>query len=356
MNKSLLVLILYLIIHIGIIFFIYPSKVISSTNHGHWIIILITIVFQFTFLWIYLKGLSYFPKQDLISIFSIHGKLFSQTLLFPLVVYFFGSLLLVIRAYAEIITIVFLENTPIWAISLVMILFTSYTAVKGFNTILLASMLIFFIIIPITLFSLITSFQNTQFLYIFPLAVNDFSFLTNKDFLISFFAVSPFLFLGFIPPFIEISIKKLMVTNTILLPLFLLSVYIPILTFSPETAAAFLFPFSTSMDTINIQWAVFDRITIFYVVSLITFAMVFGALLQWMLSILINRLYIPINPKWIILSIGTLVFILGFFITGFPVIDKMFYLNVPLRFYSLAVLPLIIFFLGLRQRRKKYEG
>lgn len=356
MNKSLLVFILYLLIHIGIIFLIYPSKVISSTNHGHWLPILITIVFQFTFLWVYLKGLSYFPKHDLISIFSIHGKLLSQIFLFPLVVYLFDSLLIVIRANAEIITIIFLENTPIWAISLVMILFASYTGAKGFNTILLTSMMIFFIFIPVILFTLITSFQNAQLLNIFPLVVSDFSFLRNREFLTSFFAVSPFLFIGFLPPFIKVNKKKLLFTNAILIPFFLVSVYIPILTFGPVTASAFLFPFSTSMDTIDIQWAVFDRITIFYVLSLLTFAMVFGSLLIWMLSTLINRVYIPINPKWIILFFGTLVFILGFFIRGFSVIDKILYLDLPLRFYSLIGLPLFTLFLGLRQRRRKYEG
>lgn len=49
----------------------------------------------------------------------------------------------------------------------------------------------------------------------------------------------------------------------LLLPMFLLSVYLPLLTFGQATAELYEFPMLMTIDTVNITWLLFDRITIF---------------------------------------------------------------------------------------------
>ncbi|MFP3380706.1 GerAB/ArcD/ProY family transporter, partial [Bacillus sp. SIMBA_069] len=88
------------------------------------------------FLWLYLKGLSYFPKQDIIDILKTLGKAFSFTLLFPVLLYLIITTIELVSAYAEVTNIIFLANTPPWAIITLMILIATYIAVKGIETIL----------------------------------------------------------------------------------------------------------------------------------------------------------------------------------------------------------------------------
>lgn len=356
MKKSNLVVILFLIAHIGVIFYIYPLKIMSSIGYGHWLPVLITVSFQLVFLFVYLKGLSYFPNQDLISIFSLERKLLARVLMFPFMIYLFNSLLVVTRAYAEIITIIFLQNTPIWAIDLLIIFIAGYIAIKGFNTILYTALAVFFLFIPIIFFAVVTSFQNAQLLNIFPITPENLTFIYNDQFLISFFAVSPFLFLGFIPSRIDYEPKKIMTAAICLSPVYLLSVYVPILTFGPHTASTFLLPFSTTMDTISIRWLVFDRITIFYMLSIVTFSLIFGALLIWMLSMIIHRLYLPsIRKDWTGILIGALAFACGLILQGFDEIDTVYKFDLPLRVYSLACIPVILLIFGLKKGRKRHE-
>ena len=50
----------------------------------------------------------------------------------------------------------------------------------------------------------------------------------------------------------------------LLFPMFLLSVYLPLLTFGHATAELYEFPMLMTIDTVNITWLLFDRITIFF--------------------------------------------------------------------------------------------
>lgn len=68
------VMLMYVISHLGLIFFMYPGNVISSTEQGHWLPVLVGVVIHFIFITIYMKGLSYFPKKDIIRIYAGIGK------------------------------------------------------------------------------------------------------------------------------------------------------------------------------------------------------------------------------------------------------------------------------------------
>lgn len=71
-DKSLHVMLMYIISHLGLIFFMYPGNVISSTEQGHWLPVLVGVIIHFIFISIYMKGLSYFPKKT--SFTSMRGS------------------------------------------------------------------------------------------------------------------------------------------------------------------------------------------------------------------------------------------------------------------------------------------
>lgn len=179
--------------HFGLIFFIYPERIIASTHKGHWEPILIQCVIFILFLSLYLKGLSYFPEQNIISILKILGKAFSFTLLFPVLLYLVITTIELVSAYAEVTNIIFLANTPTWAIITLMSVISTYIAIKGIETILRTALLIFCIFFPLILLMLLVCFQDIDWHNAFPIMDTDFSFFDNLP-IIQVFFLSPLFF------------------------------------------------------------------------------------------------------------------------------------------------------------------
>ncbi|MFD2043034.1 GerAB/ArcD/ProY family transporter [Ornithinibacillus salinisoli] len=352
MDKSLQIIFMYILTHIGLIFFLYPANIIQSTEQGFWIPITISIVIHFFIIMIYLKGLSYFPKMDIISIFSNTGKIVSFCLLIPIFFYFMMVNVITVRAYSEIITIVFLSNTPLWAVMALLLIFSSYLAAKGVEAIFRTCFIFSFVFLPIVLFVFVVSFQNVDWYSVFPFWSSDFSFLTSMPYLKSFFAIGgAFLFPGFIQPFFSYQSKKVFLALAILVPCYFLSVYIPVLTFGASTASNFLFPFVMAIDAVNLTWLMFDRITMFFLLSILTFIMLFLSLVLWKTVRIANH-YIPSwKPVYILIIISTLIYIVSFFIPNWSDVEELFKWNTLLRFYVMIAVPISVFILGVRAQK-----
>lgn len=354
MDKSLHVVSMYLLTHLGLIFFLYPGDVIASTEAGHWLPIMIGEFVHFTIIIVYMKGLSYFPNEDIIQIyFKRVGKWPSLFFLLPIAFYFFAVIIITVRTYSEIVSIVLLSNTPLWAV-LALILIVSFSlAAQGVEAIFRTGVLLAFLFLPLVIFIFCISFQNVDWYYVFPLLDRDFSFFTTSNFLKSFFAFGGgFLFLGFIQPQLPYSKKYVIFTAVALIPCFLFSVYIPILTFGQATASTFIFPFVVAVDAVNINWLMFDRITIFFLMSLITFIMLFLALVIWKMLKIIN-VYIPsIKRIYLFIFFITIFFIICMLIPNWEDAERFFIWNTVLRFYVMLVIPFSIYFLGIRNRKR----
>ncbi|MBO0962124.1 GerAB/ArcD/ProY family transporter [Neobacillus sp. MM2021_6] len=352
MVKSLPVMLIYIISHLGIIFFLYPGNIIASTNQGHWAPILIGIVFHFVLILIYMKGLSFFPNKDVISIYSGIGKITTFLFLTPTLIYFIMVIIIAVRAYAEIINIVFLSHTPIWAIMILLLSTITYMAAKGIEVIFRTGLLLAFLFLPIILFILILSFQNVDWRYAIPID-SDFRFITKPVFFQSFSAFAGgFLFLGFVQPYFSYEKKGVLLAAGILIPCFILSVYIPILTFGQSTASPLFLPFVVVLDSTKITWLMFERVTMFFLLSLITFVIVYTSLTTWKTIRIINH-YIPsIKPVFLLVSFSGLVFFTGLLIPDWKDVEKLLWWNTFFRFYSYIAIPLSLCFFGLRLVRK----
>ncbi|MGN7397792.1 GerAB/ArcD/ProY family transporter [Peribacillus frigoritolerans] len=352
MDKSLQVICMGLMSHFGLIFFIYPERIIASTHKGHWEPILIQCVIFILFLSLYLKGLSYFPEQNIISILKILGKAFSFTLLFPVLLYLVITTIELVSAYAEVTNIIFLANTPTWAIITLMSVISTYIAIKGIETILRTALLIFCIFFPLILLMLLICFQDIDWHNAFPIIDTDFSFFRQPPYYTSFFSFAiVFSFLGFLPKKISYNSKKIMLAVFFLIPFFFLSVYLPLLTFGNETASTLLFPFITTLDKVQLQWLIFDRATLFFALSLVTFIMLLTSLLLWQSSIIMNQYFPRLKQKYHIVALSVSIFIICLCIPSWQETEKLLWWNTAFRFYILIVLPLIIFLIGVRRKR-----
>ncbi|MFC5466067.1 GerAB/ArcD/ProY family transporter [Lederbergia graminis] len=351
MDKSFYVIIMYILIHTGFILFLYPENIIESTSQGHWLPIMMQVAFHLIIFVLFIKALQYFPtEEDIISIYTKAGKMIAILMLLPMLLYYLFVMILKVRSYSEIITIVFLSQTPLWAIMALVLGIASYLAVKGVESIFRTGLLVFILLFPLITFSLVVSFQNVDWHYIYPLWVEDFSFLTNKSYYISYFAVGGgFLFLGFIRPFVAFQSKKILYTVVAIIPLFLIAVYIPILTFGQATASTFLFPFVVTIDAVNLTWVMFDRITVFFLLSIFIFILLFLSLVFWIVVRILSRCFpSKTQPIYIVLPVSILIYSICLSIPNWEDLEKLFVWTTILEFYVIIVVPISIILLGLR--------
>lgn len=352
MDKSLQVVLMYVITHLGLIFFLYPGDIIASTDEGHWIPIMIGVIIHFIIIALYMKGLSFFPNQDLITIYLSIRKGIAIIFLLPITLYFIMVNILTVRAHSEIISIVFLTKTPLWAVMALMLFISTYLAAKGVEAIFRTGVLLALLFLPLIFIILCISFQNVDLHYVFPILDKQFSFLTDSSYYKSFFAFGGgFLFLGFIQPNLSYQRKKIMIAAIALIPCFIFSVYIPVLTFGQATASTFLFPFVLTVDTVDLDWLMFDRVTMFFLLSLIIFIMLFISLVLWKTVKILNACFSSVKPIYLVITLSTIIFFICLMIPNWEDVQRLFTLNTFLRFYVMSAVPISVYYFGIRFRK-----
>lgn len=213
---------------------LYPKLVISSTEGGHWAVVLSKGLLQMVFMLIYKKGLDYFPTKDLIDIFRQMGKWVACIILVPYTFVLTAMVGFGLRAHSEEIIAIFLNRTPYWAVLALLLFICAFAAIKGLETMLRASVIVFIIVnllIMLNTFTVMTNFdlQNAS-----PAWPSSLQFLWNAkfNFLTGF---SPLLFLGFVPSQNNMKYGQLFGVWTYVTFFILLSVYVPLFIFGQET-------------------------------------------------------------------------------------------------------------------------
>ncbi|CAI6049123.1 GerAB/ArcD/ProY family transporter [Cohnella sp. JJ-181] len=356
MDKSRQVIVMYLITHLGLIFFLYPVDIISALSVGHWSAVLLGFMLHIALVAVYTKGLSYGAPQNVVDLFQGVGKAFAFVALLPLAVYFIVVIIITTRAYAEIATVIFLSDTPISTIMLLFLAVSTAISLTGIEAIFRTGMLIAILFFPFLLLVIVLSFQNADWHYMLPLMdrkTASLSFVYHPSFLKSLFAfVGGFLFLGFIPPDVPYRRGKIVKVSFALLPFFLISVYVPLMTFGENTSSRFPFPFIMAVDTVDISWLMFDRVTMFFMISLLCFVILFLSLVMWNTMLLLKRGFPAFRTKSAVLVLAGLVFVVCLLVPSWNTLEKMLWWNTLLRFYAALVIPLLTLAIGMRQRRK----
>jgi Spore germination protein len=353
-DKNVSVVVMYILTHIGLILFLYPANIIASSTQGQWIPIMIGVVVHFVILILLLRGLDQFPDQDIMTIYLRTGKVMTFFFLVPTFLYFFMATIITVRAYSEVVTIVFLSNTPLWAIMALLLILSSYLAFKGVEAIFRTGILLFLFLFPLFCFILVVSFQNVDWHYVYPLWSKDASFLTDSSFFKSFFAIGGvFLFLGFVRPSIPFQRNKVLLAAVAIIPIFIMSVYIPVLTFGQATASTFMFPYIMSVDAVNLTWFLFDRLTMFFLLSIVIFILLYLSLVLWMIVRIIKKCMLQkVKPAYLVMGISLFIYLICLWIPNWSDVEQLFKWNTPLRFFVIFGVPLSIWILGIRARKE----
>ncbi|MFE5320043.1 GerAB/ArcD/ProY family transporter [Paenibacillus sp. NPDC056579] len=360
MDKSIQVMLMYILTHVGLIFFVYPADIVCSMEIGHWLAVTVGFAIHIIFVIVYMKGLSYFNRQDLIDIYLTAGKAAAIALLTPVLFYLLAVNIITVRAYSEIVSLNFLSDTPLWVIMLLLVAVSTFMAVLGIESLFRTALLMAFLFLPLVAFVLLTVFQNADWHYLLPLADRkalSFSFVANRSFLQGLFAFAGgFLFLGFVTPYVKYRSRNIVWASLLLLPLFIISVYAPVLTFGQHTASLLQFPFITTIDTLHIDWLMFERVTMFFLLSMVTFVMLFMSLVLWKTKRILHRCIPSVKPIYITLALAIVIFVVCLQIPDWKLVEQLFWWNTILRLYVITVIPIMTLVLGIRHKRKDFNG
>jgi magnesium-transporting ATPase (P-type) len=168
----------------------------------------------------------------------------------------------------------------------------------------------------------------------------------------SLFAVGgSFLFLGFLQPEIAYNQLKLRYASFAILPMLLVAIYVPLLTFGHSTASTFLFPFIMVTDIVEVNWLMFERTSLFFTLSMIAFALLFMSLTLWNAFYMVQRV-VKIKPVLVGVTICFLTYVVSVFIDDWEHLERLLGWNTLLRLYIMFVIPAGTIALAIRHRGK----
>ncbi|MED1865798.1 GerAB/ArcD/ProY family transporter [Fictibacillus nanhaiensis] len=345
--------VVFIILHLSFSYIIYPNLVYSLTRTAHWEVVMWQGFFQILLLLIFLRGLSYFPKNDVVEIFLKMGKGIAIFFLMPLAINLVGLIALNLRIHTDVITALFLPRTPYWSITILLFLISVYTAVNGFKTILRSSVFIFLIVLPLVLFNLFSSYVNIDIENVQTVWNSPPKFLLDINF---FYVIgfSPFLVLGFVSSKVRLTLQQVFIVSISVFLFFLSVVYIPLFIFGPETVVTLNDPFLEAMDTIDISWFSFNRQTMFFGLSLIGLVIVANSVLLWVTGQIIQRLFMYGTQKksYGMIVSSTCVLIVALLVPSQSMVKKYFLWSMGIQTYSTIVISISLFLYGIFKQRE----
>lgn len=358
MNHRVQLVMLVCVMSGGFVFLLYPKIINSITVGGHWVVILCAGLLQMVFMLIYKKGLDYFPKKDVIDIFRQMGKWAACIVLVPLAFVFTAIVGYGLRAHSDATIAIFLNRTPSWAVLAVFVFLAALAAVKGLETMMRASVVVFIIVNSLVLFIAFTVIINFDVHNASPVLPTSPKFLLNtKFYYLSGF--SSLLFLGFVPSENNMKYGQLLMVCTYVTLLILLIVYLPLFVFGQETVVTFRYPVEEAVNIVDLRWFIFSRQTLFFGISLIGFTIFLNAVILWMTGQIMQKTFNWQRTKsyyWII-AFALIAFLMGVYVPNRDMVEKLLMLSTGAHALFIVIITFSIFIYGVLRnlRMASYE-
>ncbi|WP_275691044.1 GerAB/ArcD/ProY family transporter [Paenibacillus aceris] len=303
-------------------------------------------VIELVLMLILLQGLRKAGSLDYPDLFLPLGKWISTVLLLPLIIYILIIPILSVRFFAELMIIVFIARSPLYAILALLCLLMLFGSSIGPQGILRASTLTTVFNIPILLFALSACMTNSKFIKIFPLVNLSMDFLIEGKLLTTLFSICPFLLLGMLPPICKVQMKSILITLLPIALLYISIVYIPILIYGVNAAKLMNFPLMTSLDSVNITWSIFNRISLFYAVALLAFVMTLSTFSLWSSALMIHKMIPRWKEKYIRPGLTLVVFVVTLIIPSWDRYVEILTKDTWFRLMIYMIIPVAVYFRG----------
>lgn len=352
-TQRFLFLTLFFNFHLALIFFVYPEKISESARSGYWLPILLSFGLEFALLALYTAGLRKAKGCDLIDLFMGRSLLAARLVLTPLLLYFMVTICMIAHGHTGVLVSVLLRQTPPWALMLFLGV-PLMASMYGVPTIIRTSGVFLLLYMPVLIFSLVSTLDNADWHNLLLEIRVNWGFLKSPSFYASFFAFQGFLYLGLLNDRYPVGNdrKPLLWVFGALSVFYLCSVYIPVLIFGGSMTAQLNYPLIIAMDTVDLEWLIFDRITVFYVVSTLSFVILDLAMLHWCTVKLIQKLYLPASKgSWVGIGLMIVVYLAAVALPGWQIMPKLLQYDTPLRMYCLIGIPLLVYWQSGRKER-----
>ncbi|MBO7742863.1 GerAB/ArcD/ProY family transporter [Paenibacillus sp. MWE-103] len=353
MFKNMQVPLAFFLMHTGMMFFLFPTDIIASTKEIHWLPIVTGLLIQVAIIALYLKGVRYYKGHNMVSVLMRKNRWLAWATFLPLWVYIGALAALTVRAFAEIISIIVSSSMPLWHFDFMFIAIPTYIVLRGgIQGLMRLGLLIAVLFLPSVFFVLAASFQNVDPHYALPLlprSTADFAFLGHASYYKSLFMFTGcFLFLGLVPSYVSFTARGIYIACGLLVPMYLMSVYIPLMTLGEETASQLEFPFIFTADTIDIEWLMFDRVTMFLVLGLLAFILLFIAALIWQMENVFRLSVRNVRSGILLPALAAVLFVVCLVIPDWKSVNAIFRWHSYLWGYVTVVTPLVVFAVGRR--------
>ncbi|WP_285768464.1 GerAB/ArcD/ProY family transporter [Peribacillus sp. SI8-4] len=334
----------FIIIHLSFGYVVYPNLIYMLTKTAHWEVIICQGLLQLILIWIYMKGLNYFPAQNVTDIFLKMGRWAAIIFLTPFAINLIALASLNIRIHTEVIISIFLPRTPYWAILILLFFISVYTALKGLGTILRSAIFIFLFVIPLVVLNIFSSVINFNIHNVTPGLNFPPKFLLDIKFfyLLGF---SSFIFLGFITSKTKLIFRQLLAVWVIVTVLFLAIVYIPLFIFGQDTVVTLKNPFLEAMDSIDISWFSFNRQAIFFGVLLVGLVILTNSVLFWLIGTIMQKIYRWNSSNWII-AFSFIALLIALVVPNKSLLEKYFLWSSGAQALFMIIIPLALFIYG----------
>ncbi|WP_158220197.1 endospore germination permease [Tissierella sp. P1] len=159
-NRQIAFMIFAVVVGYGIINL--PNTTAAEVGTGAWIPIAINTIIVAIFTY-FISYLGYSHENQTLFEYGqkLVGKKLGKLIIIIYIIYFIFLLSYLVRSYSEIVTSIFLQKTPVWAISIFLLLVVSYGLTKDLKTIArVTEIYIFLVIIGFVFIQIIVATQG----------------------------------------------------------------------------------------------------------------------------------------------------------------------------------------------------
>ncbi|NIK68341.1 GerAB/ArcD/ProY family transporter [Paenibacillus sp. BK720] len=352
MSRGISVGAFFLVLQYGLFMFVYPQSIIQSQSSGHWLVIVIGWLIQGALLRLLVGGLRE-DKTDLLAKFQHAGTWIRLCFVWPLIIFNLMAIGVMIRGHAQTLSMLYLPSTPLWVLFALLLVTALSIAYADSDSLLRLALVIGCFGIPLMLFSFLAALRYGNYLMIFPLRPT-LAFLHEPKILPSIIAfVNVCGLIGFFGPYSASAKRWLWGAWLVSLFLFLANVYLPLSVLGQEVVEDLRFPLIVLLDTVRVKWFFFDRISLFYIMTIMFSTLINLSGLLWLTrQLALNSSFVPrliTNPA----VMASLAIVVAYSIPTLEALEHQLRWGGPLRLGMLLILALIA---GYYRNRTKVGG
>jgi Spore germination protein. len=340
--------------------FIYPSFIIRSTQGAYWIPIAVWAIGALLSSWIYSRLLAQLNGEKLITrIHASIGVVWTCIICLPVFLFLFAALVIMLRAYSEVITMTMLPTTPITFLN-GMLLAPAVLALAGMMPIVRAARAFFLLTLPLSLVLLLIGLSDVNWTLGAPWIRTNGDFFYDKRFYAGSFMWMGFVITSFIGPYTRQSAQRAWniyaAALMCALPIIAGYIYLPIMTFGRELSRRLTFPFISKMDSISHYWILFENLTAIFVSVTMFYILIVMSMKLHAVGEIFTVLIPWVNTRLLYAGLFLVMYAAATLLTSWRAVEEITVLTIGFRLYVMFVFPLLGMLALAYGRRAGKEG